>query len=555
MLLSLLLTVFAAPQTAPTQTSAVDYFPADTLAVADFSLGPWDRTRKQTIAHPILKELRILRTFSDQIQLELEEVEALDEKFDLRKLFAESRIWVGLPATTLPAGHLLIGVDALKVSMSGDFGVVFDRLKVPYTRVGTSILAIAYLDGGTKMDAEDAQLILKQYIEAAAPKGADAAIPYTLSNQKSWQALHAGLASKDRVFGFWVPSEPWRDGHWRKLVQRFAGDSPDTEMGMKAIERMLAGIGMNQIEGYAMVSEVAVPFLQDRALVLGAGPLMDIYQPYSTDPAAAWQRLAECDGASISSAVGGMDIAGFANTMISVVSEIVGDMVGVDIMEDPEARPFIDAILNFVVTMGPGFVTEASADHMDLTGSTQMTITINDMEKAKRAIAEMPPQIVAGFQMGMAQAGTAFSVEWGEDCLVLMKDPNLNGESTLADTASFQQALPIMKEFAGNRPPVWLTYTSPAYDAYFLSTMGETVDFFADLFDLGVLVDFSKLGNVSDLEPRMHPGFAVMTRQPGKLELRSRSAFGFILPAIGLAARAVQQELANGSFELEEDEF
>ena len=238
MLLSLLLTLFAAPQAAPTQTSAVDYFPADTLAVVDFSLEPWDRLRKNTVAHPLLKELKVLRTFSDQLQLEIEGEESMGDKYDLRKVLAESRFFLGLPATTLPAGHLLLGVDTLKVNMNGDIGVLLDRLKVPYTRVGTSILAIVYFDEFSRMDDEDAHLILKQYIEAAAPTGQDGSVPYTLANQESWQKMHSVLASDSRIAGLWIPSEPWRDGHWRKLAERYAGDEPEFDMFLSAMQKV-----------------------------------------------------------------------------------------------------------------------------------------------------------------------------------------------------------------------------------------------------------------------------------------------------------------------------
>ncbi len=228
MLISLLLTAFAAPLAAPPQTSAVDYFPADTLAVVDFSLEPWDRNRKTTIAHPLLKDLKILKTMAQQAQFELDEMEKFEQKFDLRKTLGATRIWVGLPATTLPAGHLLIGVDNLKADPSLDFTLVFDRLEFPYTTVGTSILAIAHLENRDKVDEEDAQLLLGQMIEAASPK--DGAVAYTLSNQKSWKRLHNELASKNRIFGLWVPSEPWRDGHFAQLLERLGGDNP--EFGM-----------------------------------------------------------------------------------------------------------------------------------------------------------------------------------------------------------------------------------------------------------------------------------------------------------------------------------
>jgi hypothetical protein len=555
MLLSLLLTVFTAPQAAPTQTSAVDYFPADTLAVADFSLEPWDRLRKNTVAHPLLKELEVLRTFSDQLQLEIEGEKSLGDKFDLRKVLAESRFYIGLPATTLPAGHLLLGVDALKVNLNGDFGVILDRLKVPYARVGTSILAIVYVDEFSKIDDEDAQLVLKQYIAAATSKGQDGSVPYTLTNQKSWQKLQAAMASDSRIAGLWIPSEPWRDGHWRKLVDRYAGDDPEFGMMMSIFSKIITGMGIDQLEGYAMVSEVAVPFIQERMVILGDGPLLNMYRPYSTDPAACWARLEQCDGASITSGVGGVDVNGLVDMMVTLMSEVFVDMVGVDLMEDPEAKPYIDAILNVVATLGPGFVTEASMDQMDLTGQAQMTISVNNMEKAKQSIADMPVEIVAAFQMGLAQYGGAFPTEWGEDSIIMLRDPNLTGEKTLADTSAFQQALPVMKKFVGGDDPVWLTYYSPTYDAYFLSTIGESVEFFADLFDLGVLIDFSKLGSVTDLEPRMHPGFAVMTRNANGLELRSRSTFGFIFPTLGIAARTMAQQLSDAGLEFEEDEF
>ena len=553
MLFSLLLTLFVAPQAAPSQTSAVDYFPADTLVVADFSLEPWDRLRQNTVAHPLLKELRILRTFSDQLQLEIEGDEAFDDKYDLRKVLAESRFYLGLPATTLPAGHLLLGVDALKVSMNGDIGVVFDRFGVQYKRVGTSLLAILAIDDSSKMDDEDAQLILQQYIDAAQPK--EDSIPYTLSNQKSWKKLQAKAGGNNRVIGLWIPTEPWRDGHWRKLAERFAGDDPEFDMVMQIFGKIMTSMGVDKIEGYALVTEVSVPFIQDRMVVLGSGPLMELYQPYSTSPEQCWQRLAQCDGASITTGVGGMDINGFADLMMSAMSEIALDMTGTDMFEDPEAKALIDPLMDLMATIGPGMVSEGSLEHVQNTGQSQITVSVSDVEKAKKLMAALPPEILMGFQMGMAQAGTNFSAEWGEDCFVFGKDPGLSGESTLADTAAFKQALPVMKDFVGDKEPIWLTYFAPAYDAFFLSSLGETSDFFADQLDLAVLIDFSKLGTVSELEPLMHPGFAVMTRSSEGLEFRSRSTFGFMLPTLGIAMRSVMQEFSAMSMEFEEDEF
>ena len=319
---------------------------------------------------------------------------------------------------------------------------------------------------------------------------------------------------------------------------------------------VVKGLEFDQLDGFAMMTEVSAPFIVDRSVILGQGLMMNLYQPYSTDPAICWERLGQCDGASISSSVGGMDVPGITDRFVKTMQVLVLENFGIDILENPEAKPYIDACLNLVSVFGPGFVSEVSMEQMGESGQTQMTVSVSDVDRAKQAIDDLPAEIIAGFQMGLAQSGNSLRAEWGENAVIMMKDPNLTGESSLADSPAYLQTIPQMKELVGDDAPVWLSYFSPSYDAFFLSSLAETVDFVTEVAGSGVLVDFSKLGSVSDLEPLMHPGFAVMTRQPGKLVVHAQSSFGLVMPALVMAARAVQNEMeANTVFELEEDEF
>nr|MBC8406713.1 hypothetical protein [Planctomycetota bacterium] len=78
----------------------------------------------------------------------------------------------------------------------------------------------------------------------------------------------------------------------------------------------------------------------------------------------------------------------------------------------------------------------------------------------------------------------------------------------------------------------------------------------ADATGMELLVDFSKLSDVSKNLPRMHPGFSVWTQQPGKILLQTQSTFGTMPASSIIMIRAFQQQMEAGQLlELDEDEF
>lgn len=572
MLLSLLLATVAAPiatslASLPSalpqplqQMEAVDYFPADTLAVVEFSLEPWDRLRKETIAHPILRELRILRTFSDQLDLELEG-NGNEPEFDPRQFFGQSRFYLGVSASLLSKGYLLLGIDIYDDSLrSGVEKLMKGISEKPYRKAGGSYLAIVPIGSKGKLSNEENLDLLDELIAAATPKtsadGGEAAIPYTLTQQDSWIQMHKELRSPDRMFGVWIASEPWMDGHGSVITDMVAaevGSSAQADMAMKMVVDMM---GLKQFRGLAYSLEVAPPFIQERAVMLGSGPLMDLYQPYSDDASECWDRLENCDGNSISSLVGGVNIGPFARRLFDEVIRMMGQMGYVDVPSNPDFEYYVNPMLDFCDAMGPGVVTQISLERLETTAQAETFIAINDMDKAKDAIRAMAPEIISGMELGLASAGAGFSVDWVKDGFLLMNDPDLDGKTKLKDQPEFKATLAAMKKISGDSAPLFVTYISPEYDAYFLSQLEYLAGTIADATGMELLVDFSKLSDVSKNLPRMHPGFSVWTQQPGKILLQTQSTFGTMPASSIIMIRAFQQQMEAGQLlELDEDEF
>jgi hypothetical protein len=572
MLFTLILATFATPAATPLaslpsalpqpqqQMEAVDYFPADTLAVIEFSLEPWDRLRKQTIAHPILRELRILRTFSDQWELELAE-SGNDPEYDSRQLLGQSRIYVGVSGSLLSKGSLLIGIDLYDESIRPGVEKLMKGIsKEPYRKAGDSYLAIVPIGSKGKLSNEENLELLDELISVATPQtsadGGEAAIPYTLTQQDSWIQMHQELSSKDRMIGVWIASEPWLDGHGSAITDLVAaevGSSAQADMAMKMVVDMM---GLKQFRGLAYSLEVAPPFIQERGVLFGSGPIMDIYHPYSDDADECWDRLENCDGDSISSLVGGVNIGPFARRLFDQVTLMMGQMGYADVQSNPDFDYYVTPMLDFCDAMGPGVVSQISLERLETTAQAETFIAVNDMDKAKDAIRAMAPKILSGMELGLASAGSGFSVDWVKDGFVLMNDPDLDGKSKLKDQPDFKATLPAMKKISGDTAPLFASYISPEYDAYFLSQLEYLAGTIADSTGQELLVDFSKLSDVSKNLQRMHPGFSVWTKQPGKILLQTQSTFGTMPASSIVMLRAFQEQMEAGQLlELDEDEF
>jgi hypothetical protein len=558
MLFSLLLACSATPLAPQSQPVAADYFPADTLAVVEFSLEPWDRLRKKTIAYDILSEGRILRTAADSLQRVLSDGHPLPKGYDIRQLASSTRFYAGVAGKSLPVGTVVIGFDALSLNAAAsDPTVLLDAHEVPWRRIGTSVVAIFAIPGTYVPNEIQIEHILDQ-MKARGEGKLDEA---TLADSPSWQKLRSRLNAPDRVFGLWVPGESWSSANFLRLLPMDAvGEFSSDETLTAVLNQFTSKFELEKVVGFAFSSRVAPPFIEEEALVLGEGTLFDLAGPV---PAAGFlmEQLAECDGDVGTASVSQNNLPLIGKLMASIVNELVGVFVtDSSDMDDYESefKPMLYQASDLLQNLGPLVILEATVESAVKEELDRVRIEVKNRAPLEAAWMALDETIKGLLPFALLEAGvSADDMHLADDFWTYERRETLTGVRTLSQNPDFLPLARRLKKASGGLPIVRVEYFSKESQAISLKESLLLAEEGAEVVGIRLGAGFSKLVSRSDFESKLAPaGVVTMQTENGWLT-RMHTPMGILLLVITQSMpNSLREAGFGGSVEnLEEDEF
>ena len=316
MILILLLSIFSTAQLgqgaiepgdansieASVQYCAADFFPADTLGVMEFSLEPWDRVGEETLAYSVLKQVTALQAFSDQAQ-HLFEQDYGDSgaNIQLRSLLGGARFYFGFPSSLAQEESGIIGIDLTSQAFADQVESILNQMESDYRRVGDSFFILSFTGSGPRWSSGKRARFLEECIDKQRPNTPAADC---LAFFPTWQGLRKELDHENRVFGFWIPTEAWRE-HGRQFVNFALEQQDDPEYLKEFTDIFIDALELEKIEGLAFTTDIEAPLFRDRFLMVGKSKIDDLYQPFSSDPKKTWQRLAQSSATALEITIGG----------------------------------------------------------------------------------------------------------------------------------------------------------------------------------------------------------------------------------------------------------
>jgi hypothetical protein len=562
MFFSLLLACSAAPLAPQTQRVAADYFPADTLAVVEFSLEAWDRLRHKTIAYELLNEGKILRTAADQLQKVLSDGHSLPKGFDLRQLAASTRFYLGVAGKSLPWGTVVIGFDETTLhSAATDPTVLLDAYNVPWRRIGKSVIGIFAIPGTSVPNEIQIGEILDQ-LQARGEGKVDEA---TLGDSPNWQKMRQMLASSDRIYGLWVPSDTWSaEGFWHLLPPELKGDPKVAKFVQPIIEIVVASFELEKFDGLAVSAEVVPPFIQDKMLLLGEGAILGMFR-FEPKGESILDQLAQCDAEVATASVMKADIHLYAKSVQNLASgmiDLAESMFGAQFDEFQESSAEIKLRLAQAVELcaylGPSVALETGEDSFFLGQVDRIQLEVRDRQQLAAAWLNFDQGVKGFLQLMAMQSGVSLEqMQLEQDRWIYQRPGIFVGEGTLGETSDFQTTVARLKEMSAGNAILSAGYYSKDIQARALEELLAYAQSGAKQLGFKLAPGFRKLLKRQNFASKTVAGGVISFQVEGGLISQGFSATGLaILSLPQMIGNALQQIGAGAPIQnLDEEEF
>lgn len=536
MLSTLLLTfACAAPAQEPVGPLA-DSFPSDSFAVLELSLEPWDRLRKQTRAHEILRGQDVLTST-------LSIVEQMDGELaaeDARKALSTVRVAFAATPKSIELGGVLMALEPVS------FGAVsFDWPKhlqeafgMRPVKFGRGFLTLA--SDRFAIDQEAALTYLKSLAATASNK------EETLGGQAQWAATHGYMSTRDDLLRFTFAGWNMDGAIFERIIQIVDPGSADDVGTMYDSMKELFGLDA----GAVWTTTIQGKDVVDRILL-----------PRDPDERTAWISMGDAEealhhfgsmqsGPGIASAYG-MDTEHVMNLMDGVMGTAM-ELDGGAMSDDPTFLGVMASLRGCMEQLGPRFSSWQSIDGVLQEGMGNYQFQVRDKAALEAAWATMPEEVMAFIPLMMMElGGGADAVVLTEDALTVKLDVMPAEGEGMQGSTEFKQIRQEILAYLDGADPVLIQTMPIEIDRMWLSEGGGMFEILSDMFGV-------KVGGKIEAEKlqALRPIWIAGKRTERGLEMEGRSTFSILLSAglMGLS-QALLMDGAAPADDFDEEEF
>lgn len=533
MLSTLLLTFFCA---APAQesTSLVDSLPDDSLVVLQFSLEPWDRLRKNTRAHAVVRGKNILLSMMQETGV------PEGERKGMRASLGAIRVTMAVTSQSIELGGALFLLEPVNV---GAASVDWERQLVDTAGFVPGRFSRTFVTCLGEASPEARQEYVAQVVEAAKKNEG------TLGMQGAWKALRGSIETPNDLMRVYLPG-------WNLLSPEFFGlieamDPTFNEEVQGVIKRVLEMVAVQH--GMAWATSIEGADFVDRMLFPRESEAPQMYTELG-DGASTLDKLAKAPAAGQIVTIFGINWSLVMRSM----GAMVGELMGADPSVPSEEREMVDAIMNTVSAvadqLGDETISWQGIDALAGETMSNFSVAVKDRGKLLEAWGELPEELNALVPFLLLSLGaTEDSIELTEDRLDMVFSQPEEGMGWVGETADFKRVRPEVLQWLGDAKPLFVQLYPSAVDRDGLSQLGSLVQSFGMLIDMELAMEgFDK----SDLNG-LRPTWIAAQRSARGIEVYGRSNFG-VVASVGIlssvqAAGLLQAEV--GLEEFEEEEF
>jgi len=533
-LFSPLLLLWAQAPAAPdyTQNTALELLPADTLAVAEFSLEPWDRLRSQTRAAKILSGQKILRTAL--AKQNLLDSGASDE---LRKALGGVRFTVAVSRESLLDGGCMLAVEAVGLSAAEFDWPALLRLvgeqEVRQIKRGWMI-AVPILDWGPLPSNAVASWLGTLEQER-------------LHDQANWREMRKGMVTSNDLLR--VSAAIWNlDTAFLSYLSSASGAEIPSEIIDACMSTLLgdardrAGfIYSSMIDGEEILERWRMDLGRPTASFLGLAG--------SADELLRIAALAPAQAVSVSiSEVSGVAIGAYVQDLFELVKSILSSL---DAQPSESESSFMDEVVRDLVGVAECFdgqlIAYSPIEAMELGTPVMLRMQTSGKESVQAKWDELPAQVRNMLPLVLSQLPGGTSYAWEGDELVVGGVGDAWAKAPEQPSQRWESVRRNVENFAGDKHLLSLSLFDKSIDGYWLSS--------STVRELGSLVGLTlpRMSWPAEAEKLRRASYQA-TRKSGRwIESESRSTFGLLLNGINAAS---MEALSGANTEaLDESEF
>ena len=535
-MLSTLLLTFACA--APAQEPAaplVDLLPADSFVVVEASLEPWDRLRKQTRAHAILRGQDILKT-----TLSVAAEMGMEQKTDeFRAALGAVRFSLALTPASLDFDGALLLVEPIGLASAGIewTEIIQEMTGVSPVKFGNGHLALM---SENMVDAEAIAAYLASVAEGARSGKA------TLGSQAQWASLHRQISSRDDLMRITVPGWNLKGAAFAELLDAEGAGSPEESAAF--FDQVSALLGLQHglawatsIQGTDVIDRVLLPRDQDEATYWSSlGPAteaLDQFGKMKAGPATATAYA--------------IDMPAMFGAVESLIFQSMA-LEGQSMSDDPTVAAVLDSLRGIMGALGPKLFAWQSIEDSVGGGLGNYQVQVRDRAALESAWAKMPQEVSSIVPLLMMQFGAGPDVVELSDTMLDMRLGTVQPDGEpMAASNEFKQMRSEIIAYLDGAEPILIQTLSMEMDRLWLTEGGGLFEAMELMFgiDFGVEIKPEQLKS-------LRPIWAAGKRTERGIEIYARSTFGFTASS-GLAG--VMQMMLMGqsgpSDDFDEEEF
>lgn len=551
MIANLLLLVCAALPQEPAQ-----YLPADTLVSVDLDLAEWDARRIDTQAGQALASVNFLRGPLGRLERNWKgEPLGGGRGFGLREMLGANRVTLALtPQSLQREGVLLVARPVALDLATATAGAYFmNQGAAPWVVDGPVILALLRLPGSNPGETlEIDRAWLEDWVDATKVSEFK-----SLAGDSDWQDLRRATLLPQAFASVWVLPSAWETG-LDIAVQAIGNLDPnlDGEM-LGGIRRlMIQAYALDRLRGLGFSAAVDGDRIHERYFAFGRGPGEGSgYGSVLGKPAEGIDLYAEigrCPANAGSASVWSFDLSLLPGWIDGLV-KIASDELGMPIHESPEYQAIHGTLSKMFHSLGGHILAVQRFKGYMEPQDIHLEIPLQDPAAWNQGVAELPPELLAGFQIGLSQSGwdPELSIESGKLTLgkaMDTKSPRLKDSEVFAEARRWIEA----NRGGGQLSSVWIT-DSQTNRAPLSILRDDGADLLADL---GVQLDLDLLQLQDDdyLAKVIGSGWGAAYLRSDGYQMDTLTPLG-ALPGMVVGLLQIPAMMPMGEAEFDEDEF
>ena len=532
MLSTLLLTFFCA---GPAQEPAppVDALPDDSLVVMQLSLEPWDRQRKNTRAHAVVRGKNILLSMMEESGV------PEGERKGIRTALGAIRVTLAITPKAMEMGGSLLLIEPVNVGAASlDWKEeLTDSAGFEPGRIGKAYVTFF---------GESSPEAMQEYVAsvvAAAEKNEG-----TLGKQAAWKKLRGGIETPNDLMRVYVPG-------WNLMSPDFFGYIADAdptfdEEVQGLIKRLMEFVAVQH--GMAWTTSIDGADFVDRMLFPREADMPQMYAALD-DGAAALDKLAKVPGEGQIVTIFGFNWSLIMSTMSTMVGELMSADEAVPAEEQAMFAELMKTVTAVADQLGSEAITWQSTDSLAGETMSNFSIAVKDRAKLLEAWAGLPEELEAVVPFIMFSLGaTEDSIQLTEDRLNMVFSEQEEGAGLVCESDDFKRVRPEVLQWLDGANPLFVQLYPTSVDRDSLSELGSLIETFGMLSGMDLSIESFDSTDLSGLRPT----WIAAQRSARGVEVYGRSNFG-VVTSVGLlsmiqAFGLLEQGGAFGDFEEEE---